>query len=112
MELLDVSIRQEGGWTVLSLIGQFDVATAPEVRQALVEAQYSAASRVILDLNGVEFVDSMGLGVIIGGLKRARSHEGELVLVCDRERILHLLEITRIDQIIAVHPSIVEALGS
>ena len=110
MELLDVSTRQEAGWTVVSLIGQFDVATAPQVRQALVEAQYSAASRVVLDLAGVEFSDSMGLGVIIGGLKRARSHEGELVLVCDRERILHILEITRIDQIVTVHPSIDEAI--
>ena len=106
MELLDVSIRQEAGWTVVSLTGQFDVATAPQVRQALIEAQYSAASRVALDLRGVEFVDSMGLGVIIGGLKRARSHDGELVLVCDRERILHLFEITWIDQIVRVVPTI------
>ena len=110
MELLGVDTRQEGGWTILSLTGQLDVATAPRVRQSLIEAQYSAASRVVLDLSGVEFIDSMGLGVIIGGLKRARSHHGELVIVCDRERILHIFEITRIESIVRIVPTIGDAL--
>ena len=112
MELLDIDRRQRVGWSVLSLTGQFDVATAPQVRQALIEAQYDAASRIALDLSGVEFIDSMGLGVIIGGLKRARSHGGELVLVCDRERILHILEVTRIDRIVTVVATVEDAVGS
>lgn len=106
MELLQVEARDERGWTVLSVRGQLDVATAPDLRQALVEAQYGRASRVVLDLDGLEFMDSMGLGVIVGGLKRAHTHDGELALVCTRERVRHLLTITRIAEIVRVVPSV------
>lgn len=110
MDLLEVDTREEHGWTVLSVRGQLDVATAPDLRQALVEAQYGRASRVILDLDGLEFLDSMGLGVIVGGLKRARTHDGELALVCSRQRVRHLLELTRIAEIVRVVPSVKELL--
>ena len=110
MDLLEVDTREEHGWTVLSVRGQLDVATAPDLRQALVEAQYGRASRVILDLDGLEFLDSMGLGVIVGGLKRSRTHGGELALVCSRQRVRQLLELTRIADIVRVVPSVKELL--
>ena len=89
-------------WTVLTVTGQVDVATAPELRQALTEAQYGPRSRVALDLDGVEFLDSFGLGVIVGALKRARLHAGEVAIVCSRSRLLHLFEVTRLDRIVPV----------
>ena len=101
-EQVGIERRDEAGWSVLVVTGQVDVATAPKLRQALTEAQYGGDQRVALDLDGVEFLDSFGLGVIVGGLKRAGTHGGELVIVCSRSRLLHLFEVTRLREIVPI----------
>lgn len=101
MDLLSVDVDERDDWTVLTLTGQLDVATAPAARQALVEAQFGA-DRVVLDLDGIELLDSFGLAILVGGLKRARSHDRELVVRCTRERLLALLALTRLDEILTV----------
>jgi anti-sigma B factor antagonist len=62
----------------------------------------------------VEFLDSFGLGVLLGALRRARTHDGDLVLACSRQRLLHLLEVTRLRDILTVveHAEQVLAPGS
>lgn len=102
MELLSVETREHEGWTILAATGQLDVATAPGFRQDLLEAQYGGGVRVALDLTGVEFLDSFGLGVIVGAMKRARAHDGGLVVVCPPGRIRHVFEITGVDRILRV----------
>lgn len=102
MELLQVDVADRDGWRVLTARGQLDVATAPEFRQTLVEAQYGGRSRVVVDLEHIEFVDSMGLGVLVGGVKRANTHDGRLVLVCSRPRTLRLLELTGLDRVFEI----------
>jgi anti-sigma B factor antagonist len=106
VEQLRIERRDEAGWVVLTVSGQVDVATAPQLRQALTEAQYGGGKRVALDLDGVEFLDSFGLGVIVGGMKRAGTHGGRLVVVCSRSRLLHLFEVTRLDEILPVAASL------
>lgn len=102
MDLLTVDVRDEDGWRILAARGQLDVATAPQFRQTLVEAQYGGNTRVVVDLDGVEFIDSMGLGVLVGGVKRARSHEGRMIVVCARPRVLRLFEVTGLDGVLDV----------
>lgn len=102
MDLLDVSVSHHDGWIVVRATGQLDVATAPVFRQQLVEAAFSAETALAVDLDGLEFVDSMGLGVLVGALKRARSHGTSFALVCTRERILRLLDLTRLAEIMPV----------
>lgn len=97
MQLLDVRIDERDAWTVVTLTGQLDVATAPGFRQSLQEAQYVGAQRVVVDLSGVEFLDSFGLGVLVGGLRRARLHGGRLVLAAPNDRVRQILEITSLD---------------
>ena len=113
MQLLQAHTREEGDWTIVEVAGQLDVATAPEFRQVLVEAQYGGASQVLVDVAGVEFVDSMGLGVLIGAHKRARSHEGaSLVIARPSERMRHLLELTGLDTVLTVVADPGEVLDS
>jgi anti-sigma B factor antagonist len=87
------------------------VATAPGFRQDLVEAQYGGSTRVVVDLDGVEFLDSMGLGVLVGALKRARTHDGELVLACSRARLRHLFELTGLDRVLPLVDRVEDALA-
>lgn len=110
MEPLRIDRGEDTGWVVLTLVGVVDVATAAQLRQALTEAQHGANPYVALDLDGVEFMDSFGLGVLVGGLKRAAAQDGELVLICSRSRLRQLLDLTRLTEIIRVDAS-VSAIG-
>lgn len=100
MDLLSVARDERSGWTMISAVGQLDVATAPGFRQTLLEAQYGGGARVALDFSGLEFIDSFGLGVVVGGVKRARAHEGELAVICPPGRIRHVFEMTGVDRLL------------
>lgn len=106
MEPLRIERGEDTGWVVLTLVGVLDVATAAQLRQALIEVQQGPSRSVAVDLDGVEFLDSFGLGVIVGGLKRAAVQDGELVLICSRSRLRHLLDLTRLTEIVRVEPSL------
>jgi len=66
----------------------------------------------VLDLSGLEFLDSMGLGVLVGALKRARSHDGQLVLAAVPERIAQLLQLVGLDEVFTVVGRVEDALAS
>jgi anti-sigma B factor antagonist len=60
----------------------------------------------VIELEGVEFLDSTGLGVLVGGLKRLRSNDGELSLVCTQSRILKVFEITGLTTVFPIFDSV------
>lgn len=111
MQLLDVSITDRSGWSVLTARGQLDVATAPQLRQVLQEQQYEPGRRLIVEMSGVEFLDSFGLGVLVGGLRRARSGGGALTLVGASPRIAHVLEVTGLDEVFELAATVDEVVG-
>lgn len=87
------------------------MATAPRLRQQVVVMVNAGHVNVILDLNEVDFLDSVGLGVIVGAVKRVRSNGGEILVVCDNDQILKLFEITRLHSAVDVHGTLEEALA-
>jgi anti-sigma B factor antagonist len=105
---LDVSERD--GWSVLTVGGEVDVATAPRLREQLLRLVSDGHHRIVVDLGEVDFIDSTGLGVLIGALKRVRAHDGDLALVCTENRILKVFEITGLDRVFRLHPSVVAAV--
>jgi anti-sigma B factor antagonist len=98
-------------YTVLAVKGEVDVYTAPRLREKLVELVSQGKHQIIVDLEGVDFLDSTGLGVLVGGLKRLRSHDGELTLVCTHQRILKVFEITGLTKVFAIHSTVDEAVA-
>ena len=101
---LDVSERD--GWSVLQVGGEIDVATAPRLREQLIKLVNDQRFMIVVDLGAVDFIDSTGLGVLIGALKRVRTHDGNLVLVCTEPRIVKVFEITGLNQVFDIHPSV------
>jgi anti-sigma B factor antagonist len=97
--------------TVLMVRGEVDVYTAPRLREKLVELVSQGKHLIVVDLEGVEFLDSTGLGVLVGGLKRVRSHDGDLKLVCTHQRILKVFEITGLTKVFSISTSVDQAVA-
>jgi len=93
-------------YTVVRVQGEVDVYTAPRLRETLLELVNEGKRQIVIDLGGVEFLDSTGLGVLVGGLKRVRSHEGDLRLVCTQSRILKVFEITGLTTVFSIFDSV------
>src|SRR5256885_16349233 len=98
------------GITVISLGGEVDVYTSPRLKQEILDLLNGGTSKLVVDLTGVEYLDSTGLGVLIGGLKRARERDGDLKLICDNLRILRIFEITGLTKIFDIFRTESEAL--
>jgi anti-sigma B factor antagonist len=108
---LRTDISQIADWTVVRVFGEVDVATSPELRELLVGLVGDGSNRLVLDLDGVDFLDSTGLGIIISVLKRARTHGGDLRLVCSQARITRLFEITGLDKAVPLLPTLDAAVA-
>jgi anti-anti-sigma factor len=96
-------------WTIAEVRGEIDVYTAPRLRELLIELVNSGHYHLILDLGGVEFLDSTGLGVLVGGLKRVRAHDGQMALVITQARILKIFRMTGQTKVFDVYQTVEEA---
>jgi anti-sigma B factor antagonist len=99
------------GWTVVRASGDLDLTTAPRLREQVVKVVTSGQPNVVLDLEEVDFVDSTGLGVIVGLLKRTRSQGGDLRLVSTRRSLQKVLELTSLHQALPLARTVDEALS-
>lgn len=98
----------DGDRAVLTVSGEVDVYTAPTLREHILTAIGEGASTVVVDLSKVAFMDSTGLGVMVGALKRLRQSEGRLVVVCDSEPVLKIFSVTGLTDVFGVVPSMDE----
>ncbi len=90
---------------VIGLSGDLDLATAPELRTALHEA-LTERTKIVVDLAELRFLDSTGLGVLVGALKRVKAHDGSLSLVCTEDKILKIFKITGLTKVFPIHDSV------
>jgi len=104
-----VSIASRGQWEILTVTGEIDMATAPRFRQRLLAVISTGAQNVVIDLSGVDFIDSTGLGVLMGAAKRVRSSGGDIRLVMAGSRLAELIELTRLDRVLDVFDSVSSA---
>lgn len=100
------------GRTIVSVGGEIDVYTAPKLRDQITELVQAGTYDIVIDLSAVEFLDSTGLGVLVGGLKKVRAHEGSLSLVCGQDRLLRIFRITGLAKVFVIHPDTQTALAS
>ena len=107
---LSISSDARGEVTVVHVGGEIDVYTAPVLRERLDEHISAGRHHLVVDLEDVSFMDSTGLGVLVGRLKLVRAHNGTLRLVCSSERILKVFSITGLDKVFQIFATLDDAL--
>ena len=108
-----LTIQQDStpeGFTICRPVGELDAFTVSQFRQAL--AEMASSSRLLIDMSGVPFVDSAGLGALIGGIRRVRELGGDVAVSCNRPTLLRLLRTTGFDRIVTVADSVEEAAAA
>ena len=101
---LDIGSSVVDGRTVVQVVGEIDVYTAPQLRERLDQEIEAGRHDLVVDLSGVSFMDSTGLGVLVGRLKQIRLNDGSMRLVCAHDRVLKVFVITGLDKVFAIYP--------
>jgi anti-sigma B factor antagonist len=128
---LEFDETEHDGWRVLAVRGEIDAYTSPRLREELKRLIDGGTRRLVVDLQGVEFMDSTGLGVLVSALKRVKEagasgdgsnpgsgpatgsdDDGRLSLVCTSPQILRVLAVTGLDKVFVVAPSVAEATAA
>jgi len=100
------------GTEVVDVEGEIDVYTAPRLRDLLIDLVSQGSYQLVVNMQKVEFLDSTGLGVLVGGLNRVRAHDGSLDLVCTRERILKIFRISGLTKVFGIHQTVDQAIAA
>lgn len=109
---LKLDHHNKDGIEIVEVEGEIDVYTAPRLRELLIGLVNEGHYQLVVNMEKVEFLDSTGLGVLVGGLKRVRAHDGSLDLVCTQERILKIFRITGLTKVFGIHDTVNEATAS
>ena len=108
---LSLETRTQDGCTIVEIGGEIDVYTAPRLRDKITELVGEGSYDLVIDMEMVDFLDSTGLGVLVGGLKKVRAHDGSMRLICNQERLLKIFRITGLAKVFVIHGSQADALA-
>ena len=108
-DALIITVRSEGGAVIAAVTGEIDISTVAQLRERLFELADNGGT-LIVDLNRVEFIDSTGLGALVGTARRVAKHGGSLHAVCSQPKTRKLLWLTGVDRRIPLAATVNGAL--
>jgi len=100
------------GIEVIDVRGEIDMYTAPRLRELLIDLVSKGSYQLVVNLDKVGFLDSAGLGVLVGGLRRVRARDGSLDLVCTQQPILKILKITGLTEVFGIYETADQAIAA
>jgi anti-sigma B factor antagonist len=100
------------GIEVIDVQGEIDMYTGPRLRELLIDLVSKGHYQLVVNLDKVGFLDSTGLGVLVGGLRRVRAHDGSLDLVCTQQRILKIFRITGLTDVFGIYEMVDQAIAA
>lgn len=109
---MDIEVTQTGGVTLVVPTGDLDMGTADQMKRTLSELIEKGQSKLVMDLTGVSYIDSSGLGALVAAMKQARAVGGNLKLCGLQEDVRSIFEMTRLIKVMAVHSDREEAVSS
>lgn len=108
--MLEIQVEDADGYTVCRPVGELDAYTVSSFRDAL--GRLASSPKLLIDMSDVPFVDSAGLGALIGGIRRTREAGGEVAVCCNRPTLVRLLHTTGFDRIVTVAETIEDAAAA
>jgi anti-sigma B factor antagonist len=109
---LHTQVKDVGGIKVVELEGEIDLSTAVVFKETVYEVIESGHTDVVIDLNGLEFMDSTGLGVLVAALKKTSTEGGSIRLICDKRSILKVFTITGLDKVFSIYDNLQRCLDA
>jgi anti-anti-sigma factor len=107
---LSVAVTEHDGYAIVTVVGEVDVTTGFQLRDPLHDLLNRKLWHHVVDLTGVTFLDSTGLGILVGDHKRLRDRGGSLQIVCAPGLVSRVFRLTGVDRIVPVHRSISAAV--
>ncbi len=104
------SVDDASGWTVVAGSGELDVSSAPRLRAQIIETISAGRRHLVVDLTLVTFIDTTGLSVLIGALKRIRLAGGQLRVVTSADHVLRTLRVTGLNRVFETYPCVADAV--
>lgn len=108
--MLQIQLDEGDGYTICRPVGELDAYTVGQFREAL--GELASKPKLLIDMSEVPFVDSAGLGALIGGIRRAREVGGDVAVCCNRPTLTRLLHTTGFDRIVTVTETLDDAASS
>ncbi len=102
---MNITLTHHDDYAVVTVEGRLTATGAPRVRQAIDEAVTAGRPRVVVDMSEMEFIDSSGIGALIGGLKSTRLADGDLRIAAVPEAVRRVLKLTNLDRVLREYPS-------
>jgi len=103
---ITVDNRSDNGKIRIILSGEIDIATAPEFKNRLYEIIGDGTKDIELVCDGLSYIDSTGLGILVGALKRVKSHQNNVYIYQLRENIKKLFRITGLDKVFILEEAV------
>jgi len=110
-DALTITVRSEHGAVIAAVTGEIDISTVAQLRERLFELADNGGT-LIVDLNRVTFIDSAGLGALVGTARRAAAHGGSLHAICAQPQPRKLLWMTGVDRRIPLASTVDDVLMS
>ena len=108
---LQINVRNNRTVPIIDLAGEVDAYTSARFREAMIDLIESGAANLIISMMKVEYIDSSGLGALVGGLKRSTERGGRIVIVCDNPQIRKVFEITGLEKVFPLYMAEEDALS-
>ena len=111
LEPFAIAYRHEGDWTVLDIRGDLDVYSSPTLRHLILDCINRGDSKMIVDLERVDFLDSAGVAVMVSGLKLASDWDATLVFVQPGGQVRRMLKLTHLDKVLHTFTTVEDAIS-
>lgn len=109
---LKITVRREGNVAVIDLAGEVDAYTSSRFREVMLDVIEGGTSRIVVSMRNVDYIDSSGLGALVGGLKRISERSGKIVLVCEKPQVRKVFEITGLEKVFQIFESEKDAVAA
>lgn len=109
---MKIQTATQGDISVLELSGELDYHSSPELREKLTELIGKQAPKILVDLGGVDYMDSSGIATFVEAFQKAKRYQGRLVLAALTTAVRGVFEIAKLDSIFELAPTVAEATKS